>query len=108
MKDMHLSPVVFLLLFAYLGMLFSTVISNLASCMLLIPLGMSILPQLKMEVGIAVGLACSTALFLPVSTPPNVIAYSTGLLEPKDFRIGGIVVGILGPLLAVLWVLLLK
>ena len=108
MKDMKLSPVVFLLLFAYLGMLFSTVISNVAACMLLIPLGMAILPQLKAEVGIAVGLACSTALFLPVSTPPNSIAYSTGLLEPKDFRIGGIVVGILGPLLAVLWALALK
>lgn len=108
MKYMKLSPVVFLLLFAYLGMLFSTVISNVAACMLLIPLGMAILPQLKEQVGFAVGLACSTAIFLPVSTPPNVIAYGTGLLEPKDFRIGGIIVGILGPLLAVLWALLLS
>jgi sodium-dependent dicarboxylate transporter 2/3/5 len=45
-------------------------------------------------------------MFLPVSSPPNAIAFSTGLLEQRDFRIGGIIVGLLGPLLAILWVLL--
>ena len=33
-----------------------------------------------------VGLSASTALFLPVSTPPDAIAYSTGLIEQKDLR----------------------
>jgi sodium-dependent dicarboxylate transporter 2/3/5 len=46
-------------------------------------------------------------MFLPVSSPPNAIAFSTGLLEQRDFRIGGIIVGLLGPLLAILWVLLI-
>jgi len=54
-----------------------------------------------------IAISASTAMFLPVSTPPNAIAFSTGLLEQKDFRLGGILVGLLGPLLAVLWVLLM-
>ena len=57
-------------------------------------------------IAIIIGLSASTALLLPVSTPPNAIAYSTGFLKISDFRVGGLVVGLLGPLLAVLWVLL--
>jgi sodium-dependent dicarboxylate transporter 2/3/5 len=44
-------------------------------------------------------------LFLPVSTPPNAIAYSTGLIEQKDFRLGGLLMGLLGPALIIGWVL---
>jgi sodium-dependent dicarboxylate transporter 2/3/5 len=108
MKALDLGPVAFLVTLAYLTMLFSNVMSNVATCMLFIPMGMAIIPEWKIEVGIAVGLSASAAAFLPVSTPPNVIAYSTGLMDPKDFRTGGIILGILGPLLAVAWVLLLN
>jgi len=63
--------------------------------------------------GISFFLCCFVAInaasvFFPISIPANIICYSTGLLQQKDFRIGGIVVGILGPLLAVLWALLLR
>jgi len=51
-----------------------------------------------------IALSASTAMFLPVSSPPNAIAFRTGFLEQKDFRLGGILVGLLGPGLAILWV----
>jgi sodium-dependent dicarboxylate transporter 2/3/5 len=73
----------------------------------MIPLGMAILVGFETEIAMIIALAASTAMFLPVSSPPNAIAYSTGLLEQKDFRIGGVLVGLLGPLLAILWVLLI-
>ncbi len=76
--------------------------------MLLVPLGMALLPAYKVEVAISVGLSVTTTVLLPISIPPNVIVYSTGLLDQRDFRLVGIVVGLLGPLLAVLWVLLLR
>ncbi|MBF1082663.1 MAG: anion permease, partial [Prevotellaceae bacterium] len=44
-------------------------------------------------VGIAV--AASAAMCLPISTPPNAIAYSTGLIEQKDMGKAGILVGII-------------
>ena len=52
-----------------------------------------------------IGLSASTALFLPVSTPPNAIAYSTELIEQRDLRVGGTLVGLLGPVLIIAWVL---
>jgi sodium-dependent dicarboxylate transporter 2/3/5 len=99
---------VFLCVLAYVTMLFSNIMSNTATSTVLIPLGMAILPQYKTEVSLIIGLAASTALLLPVSTPPNAIAYSTGFLEQKDFRIGGILIGLLGPAAIILWVLLIS
>jgi sodium-dependent dicarboxylate transporter 2/3/5 len=55
-----------------------------------------------------IGLSASTALFLPVSTPPNAIAYSTGMIEQKDLRLGGSLIGFIGPAIIVLWVMLIS
>ena len=101
-------PILFILMLSYVAMLFSNVGSSTAACMLLIPLGMSVLPNWKTEVAISIGLSSACSLLLPAATPPNVIVYSTGLLKQKDFRIGGLIVGILGPLLALLWALLIR
>jgi sodium-dependent dicarboxylate transporter 2/3/5 len=97
--------IVFYFVLAYATMLFSNVMSNTATSTVLIPLGMAILPEYSLEVCMIIGLSASTALFLPVSTPPNAIAYSTGLIEQKDFRLGGLLMGLLGPALIIGWVL---
>ena len=47
-----------------------------------------------------VTLAASLAMILPVSTPPNAIAYSTGLVEVKHMRTVGVIVGVVGLVLA--------
>jgi len=102
------SDTVFLLILAYATMLFSNIMSNTATSTVLIPLGMAILPNMQLEVAMIIGLSASTALFLPVSTPPNAIVYSTGLIEQKDLRLGGILIGLIGPALIVLWVVLIS
>jgi len=104
-KQMEVQEIVLLLLFAFMTMILSNVMSHTATSTVLIPLGMAILVNAQTEVALIIGLAASTALFLPVSTPPNAIAYSTGMLDIKDFRTGGILIGLLGPLLIVLWIL---
>ena len=105
---MNLPPMVLLGAFAFSTMLLSNVMSHTATTTVLVPLGIAILLQHKLEVSLIVGLAASTALFLPVSTPPNAIAYSTGMLEQKHFRVGGTLIGILGPTAVILCVLLLS
>ena len=45
-------------------------------------------------IGIAV--AASVAMALPISTPPNAIAHSTGLVEQKQMMKIGVVMGIIG------------
>ena len=105
---MKLAPLLLLGVFAFATMIFSNVMSHTATSTVLIPMGMAILPEHKIQIALVIGFAASTALFLPVSTPPNAIAYSTGLLDQKDFRIGGLLIGLLGPAAAILWVLLLS
>ena len=48
-----------------------------------------------------IGLAISTsvAMILPISTPPNAIASSTGLVETKDMAKVGIIMGVVGLIL---------
>lgn len=105
---MNLNQIALLSVFAFITMLCSNIMSNTATSTLLIPLCMAIVPQHKTEAALIIGLAASTVLFLPVSTPPNAIAYSTGLMDQKDFRIGGTLIGFLGPAAAIVWVLLIN
>ncbi|QBA64770.1 SLC13 family permease [Muriicola soli] len=97
---------ILVLLFAFLTVILSNVMSNTAAATVLIPLGIILTYQNPIVLPLVIGLCASTALFLPISTPPNAIAYSTGKLEQKDFRFGGLILGILGPLIIAATVLL--
>ena len=107
MRSIEVHYIVFMFILAFMTMAFANIMSHTATSTVLIPLGIAILIGFETQISIIIGLAASTAMLLPVSTPPNAIAYSTGLLKISDFRVGGILVGLLGPLLAVLWVLLI-
>jgi sodium-dependent dicarboxylate transporter 2/3/5 len=96
---------ILMLLFAFATVLFSNIMSNTATATILIPIA-SILPGVdSVALAVVIGLSASCALFLPVSTPPNAIAFSTGYLKQSDFRLGGSLVGLIGPILAIIWVL---
>jgi sodium-dependent dicarboxylate transporter 2/3/5 len=99
-------------IFALLSVIFSNIMSNTATTTIMIPLAISfalLLPeQSPKTIPLIIALSASCALLLPVSTPPNAIAYSTGQLEQSDFRFGGILIGILGPILVCVWVILLE
>ena len=99
--------IISLLVFAYVTMLFSNIMSHTATATMLIPLGIFLMPDHAEQIAVIIGLTASTALLLPVSTPPNAIAYSTGLIKQKEFFPGGLLVGLLGPLLIVLIVMMI-
>ena len=93
--------------FALMTVVFSNIMSNTASATILIPIA-ALWPGLHPAIlPLVIGLSASCALFLPVSTPPNAIVFSTGLVKQEDFRFGGVVVGLLGPVLVIGWVLLM-
>lgn len=82
----------------------STFMSNSATAALLIPifvaLGKGMSDQLEPYGGVVtliVGLALSAsfAMSLPISTPPNAIAYSKGFIKQKDMVLVGVVVGVI-------------
>lgn len=98
------SPIVILIIAGLVCYFLSNFISNTATAALLIPIltvvceGMGdklnvIGGNSTILIGIAV--AASAAMCLPISTPPNAIAYSTGLVEQKDMAKTGILVGII-------------
>ncbi|MGM0635914.1 MAG: SLC13 family permease [Bacteroidota bacterium] len=103
-----------LLLFISFGLLtviLSNIMSNTATATIIIPISISLILATQQGnpiiLPLIISLSASCALLLPVSTPPNAIAFSTGMLEQSDFRLGGILIGILGPLLIMGWVILL-
>ena len=96
------NPIFMLVLLAMMTTLLSNIMSNTAAASILIPVGVSLLPDQALTVALVIGLSASTALFLPISTPPNAVAFSYGYLKQSDFRNVGIVIGMVCPLLIVL------
>lgn len=97
--------------FGLFTVVFSNIMSNTATTTIFIPIAISLIMTIDVSNSITlpmiIGLSASCALLLPVSTPPNAIAFSTGMLKQSDFRLGGIFVGLLGPFVVMLWCLLL-
>ena len=52
---------------------------------------------------IFVATCASIAMVLPISTPPNAIASSTGMVQTKDMAKVGILIGVIGFILGYLW-----
>ena len=104
----NFSPIAVMILAGLICFGFSNFISHSAATSLLVPVlgvvavGMSdalaaVGGAQAMLVGIAI--ASSVSMILPISTPPNAIAHSTGFIEQKDMMKVGIVVGLLGLIL---------
>ena len=97
-----------MIVFSLATVILSNFMSNTATTTILIPIAIILVSSNQVILPLVIGLSASTALFLPISTPPNAIAFSTGKLEQKDFRFGGIVAGIAGPIVIILMVLLMN
>lgn len=72
--------------------------SNTASAALLVPIFISIAEALNMNplgLSLLIGLGASCAFMLPVATPPNAIAYGTGMVGQKDMVKVGFVLNML-------------
>lgn len=86
----------------------STLLSNSAVANLLLPIGLAAVERSSHVAAalIAIALTASLAMALPVSTPPNAMAYARGEFRASDMARVGIPVGLLG-LGAILAVLVL-
>lgn len=84
---------------ALAALLLSTFMSNTAAANLLLPLGISLAATTAgvgaVEAGISIALIASAAMALPVSTPPNAIAFAHGVVEARDLAFSGVVIGVL-------------
>ncbi len=109
-SEVDINYYLLLVIFGIISVILSNFMSNTAATTILIPVAISFSSVSgtvnPVVLPLVIGLCASCALLLPVSTPPNAIVYSTGHLDQKEFRLGGIFVGVTGPVLIILWTLL--
>lgn len=94
---------------AGLAALVSNLMSNTAAANILLPVTLVIAramgggPGAEAAFLVPVALACSTAMALPISTPPNALVYASGRLRGTDYLLPGLLMLLIGPPLAVVW-----
>ena len=102
------SPMLILLLGGAICYLLSNFISNSATAALLMPILAIVCGAMgdKLDpiggtptVLIGVAIAASSAMILPISTPPNALAYATGYVQQKDMSRMGLIMGVISMLL---------
>lgn len=101
------SYILLLLVLLVIAAVMTTFMSNTATANLLIPVAVS-LPNSELILSVAIALMCSTSMVLPISTPPNAIAFGSGMLQSKDMLSSGMVVtaiALVGILLACIFYL---
>lgn len=98
-----LPQLILLLVFGLVALMMSNFLSNTVTATLLIPLAVSLGTSGIAGEGFSliissllIGAACNMAMLLPISTPPNAIAMSTGFIKTPDMVKIGAVIGILG------------
>ena len=98
------SPVLIVLLSGLICYVLSNLISHSATAALLMPILVVVCTAMGDKLAaiggpttvlIGVAIASSSAMILPISTPPNALAYATNLVQQKDMARMGITVGVL-------------
>lgn len=88
--------------FSFVVVILSNFMSNTAATNILLPLAIALVSSYASEnvifVVISIALCASCAMLLPVSTPPNAIAYASGKLKSKDFLFIGLILALIGPI----------
>jgi len=99
----RISSAAVILLLAYMTMGLSNVMSNTAAANIVVPIAIAIAVGAEAATVVPVAIGASAAMCLSISTPPNAIAYGTGQITSKDLIQGGLWIGILAPLVSVIW-----
>ncbi len=103
-QEANLNFYLIVVCFGFLTVIMSNIMSNTATATILIPISLILTFEYPVILPLVIGLCASTAILLPISTPPNAIAFSTGKLEQRDFRFGGLLMGLSGPVIITLCV----
>ena len=82
--------------------LVSTFMSNTAAANLLLPIGISTAGSgSPVLAAVSIALAASVSMALPISTPPNAMAYASGEITTRDLARIGILLGLIAAVLIV-------
>jgi len=99
------SPIVVIALVTVAGLGISIVASNTASAGIFLPIAIGLGQKIGFSpviLAVAVGISTSLDFMLPVGTPPNAIAYSTGKVSMPEMIKAGVLLDVAGALLTIL------
>ena len=87
-----LSPIMFVIVLSLLSLILTEFISNVAAVVILLPMAYGFIAQTGLSaetVTLIITIPAGLAFCMPISTPPNAIAFSAGYFSMKDlFSIG--------------------
>jgi sodium-dependent dicarboxylate transporter 2/3/5 len=83
------------LLVTTIAVTMSTFMSNTATASILIPMALAISISHREQYAMLAALACSFAMAMPVSTPPNAMAYATGRVPVLSMMRTGAVITVI-------------
>jgi sodium-dependent dicarboxylate transporter 2/3/5 len=81
----------------------SNVISNTVAANILVPIAVVAAAGAEAQVVLPLALAASSAMMLPISTPPNAIVHATGEISTREMIESGLLLGVVAPLVCVGW-----
>lgn len=99
------SPLLIISMVTFAGLGISIVASNTASAGIFLPIAINLGQRTGFSpviLAVAVGISTSLDFMLPVGTPPNAIAYSTGKISMPEMIKAGVLLDITGALLTIL------
>ena len=98
----HVSPFIMLLIIILFSMALSNFMSNTSAANVIIPIVTSMAIFDPLLGALAVAFACSLAMSLPISTPPNAIAFATHAIETKELAKYGTMMSMFGVIFIVI------
>ena len=107
----NFSPLLIVILSGLLCYGLSNLISHSATAALLMPILVVVCTAMGDKLSavggtstvlIGVAIASSSAMILPISTPPNALAYATNLVQQKDMARMGVIIGVISIVLGYL------
>ena len=104
------SPIIAIIIVVVAGLGISIIASNTASAGIFLPIAIGLGQKIGFSpviLAVAVGISTSLDFMLPVGTPPNAIAYSTGKVSMPEMIKAGILMDIAGALITILLAYLL-
>jgi sodium-dependent dicarboxylate transporter 2/3/5 len=91
---------------ALLAIVLSNLMSNTATASILVPVGIGLVAgSAGPAMAVVIALCCSLAMCLPISTPPNAVAFASGRVRTADLLGVGLVLAVAGPLVVIPWVM---
>ncbi len=104
------SPLIAIIIVVVSGLGISIIASNTASAGIFLPIAIGLGQKISFSpviLAVAVGISTSLDFMLPVGTPPNAIAYSTGKVSMPEMIKAGVLLDLSGAILTIIFAYLL-